>query len=230
MNFKTFTAIIAAGAASALVSPAAAQSATTFTYQGRLTDAGSPADGMYEFQVRLLDGSGVQVALTKAMLADVSEGMFMLDLDFGSSAFNGSYRELEIGVRSVMSGGAYTILTPNTPVTSTPVAQFALDGNQGPQGPAGPQGPQGAQGPQGPQGNTGPQGEAHRVNPARPARRGQKAQRDRSARPARRAGRASTTSPPISSMAMTTRPTTLVRGSRSLATSSRSQPTPSSRA
>ncbi|MBO6740034.1 MAG: tail fiber domain-containing protein [Phycisphaerales bacterium] len=159
MNFKTFTAIIAAGAASALVSPAAAQSATTFTYQGRLTDAGSPADGMYEFQVRLLDGSGVQVALTKAMLADVSEGMFMLDLDFGSSAFNGSYRELEIGVRSVMSGGAYTILTPNTPVTSTPVAQFALDGNQGPQGPVGPQGPQGAQGPQGPQGNNGPQGD-----------------------------------------------------------------------
>ena len=159
MNFKTFTAIIAAGAASALVSPAAAQSATTFTYQGRLTDAGSPADGMYEFQVRLLDGSGVQVALTKVMLADVSEGMFMLDLDFGSSAFNGSYRELEIGVRSVMSGGAYTILTPNTPVTSTPVAQFALDGNQGPQGPVGPQGPQGAQGPQGPQGNTGPQGD-----------------------------------------------------------------------
>ncbi|MFG0314261.1 MAG: hypothetical protein ACF8LL_08760, partial [Phycisphaerales bacterium] len=161
MNFKTFAAIVAASAACALASPAAAQSATTFTYQGRLSDAGSPADGMYEFQVRLLDGSGTQVGMTKSLLADVSEGMFMLDLDFGSSAFNGSYRELEIGVRSVMSGGAYTILTPNTPVTSTPVAQFALDGNEGPQGPVGPEGPQGPQGdtgPEGPQGPAGPQG------------------------------------------------------------------------
>src|SRR5690606_30076532 len=52
------------------------------------------------------------------------------------------------------------------PVATTPVAQYALDGNPGPPGATGPQGiagPQGETGPQGvagPQGATGPQGVA----------------------------------------------------------------------
>ncbi|MHA7814410.1 MAG: tail fiber domain-containing protein [Phycisphaerales bacterium] len=168
MNIKTFAAIVAAGAACALVSPAAAQSATTFTYQGRLTDAGSPADGMYEFQVRLLDGSNAQIGATQLLMADVVEGGFMLNLDFGANAFDGSARFLEIGVRSVMSGGAYTVLTPNTRVASAPVAQFALEGNEGPQGPQGPIGPEGPQGAQGPQGNTGPRGPQGDTGPQGP--------------------------------------------------------------
>lgn len=168
VNIKTFAAIVAAGAACALVSPAAAQSATTFTYQGRLTDAGSPADGMYEFQVRLLDGSNAQIGATQLLMADVVEGGFMLNLDFGASAFDGSARFLEIGVRSVMSGGAYTVLTPNTRVASAPVAQFALEGNEGPQGPQGPIGPEGPQGAQGPQGNTGPRGPQGDTGPQGP--------------------------------------------------------------
>ncbi len=164
MNLNTVAAVFAAGAVSALVSPAIAQSSTQFTYQGRLADGGAPADGMYEFQVRLLDGASAQIGTTQLLMADVVEGGFMLNLDFGASAFNGSARFLEIGVRSVMDAGPYTILSPNTLVTSTPVAQFALEGNEGPQGPIGPEGPAGAQGPQGntgpqgPQGNTGPQG------------------------------------------------------------------------
>ena len=158
MNLNTVAVVFAAGAVSALVSPAIAQSSTQFTYQGRLSDNGAPADGMYEFQVRLLDGASAQIGTTQLMMADVVEGGFMLNLDFGASAFNGSARFLEIGVRSVMDAGPYTILSPNTLVTSTPVAQFALEGNEGPQGPQGPTGPEGAQGAQGPQGNTGPRG------------------------------------------------------------------------
>lgn len=164
MNLNTVVAVLAASAVSALVSPAIAQSSTQFTYQGHLSDNGAPADGMYEFRVRLLDGAIAQIGTTQLLMADVVEGGFMLNLDFGASAFNGSARFLEIGVRSVMDAGPYTILSPNTLVTSTPVAQFALEGNEGPQGPIGPEGPAGAQGPQGntgpqgPQGNTGPQG------------------------------------------------------------------------
>lgn len=158
MNLNTVAAVFVAGAVSVLVSPAIAQSSTQFTYQGRLSDNGAPADGMYEFQVRLLDGASAQIGSTQLLMADVVEGGFMLSLDFGASAFNGSARFLEIGVRSVMDAGPYTILTPNTLVTSTPVAQFALEGNEGPQGPQGPIGPEGPQGAQGPQGNTGPQG------------------------------------------------------------------------
>ncbi len=168
MNFNTIATVFAAGAVSAFVSPAIAQSASTFTYQGRLSDNGSPADGMYEFQVRLLDGSGTQVGLRQLMMADVVEGGFMLNLDYGPSVFDGSPRFLEIGVRSIMDGGTFTILTPNTLVTSTPVAQFALSGNEGPQGPVGsqgPQGPQGSVGPQGPVGATGPTGPQGPIGP-----------------------------------------------------------------
>lgn len=160
MRLNTVAAVFAAGAVCALVAPASAQSATTFTYQGHLSDNGNPADGMFEFQVRLLDAMGTQVGTTQTMLVDVTEGMFQLNLDYGPGAFDASARELEIGVRSVMGGGAYTILTPNTPVNSTPVAQFALSGNEGPQGPVGPEGPQGPQGETGPTGATGPQGPA----------------------------------------------------------------------
>lgn len=123
---------------------------------------------MFEFQVRLLDAGGVQIGSPQTLLADVREGMFQLDLDYGTSAFDGSTRFLEIGVRSIMSGGAFTTLSPNTLVTSTPVAQFALSGNEGPQGPQGPIGPQGPQGAQGPQGNTGPQGTQGNTGPQGP--------------------------------------------------------------
>lgn len=168
MNLNTVAAVFAAGAVSALVSPAIAQSSTQFTYQGRLSDGGAPADGMYEFQVRLLNGTNAQIGTTQLLMADVVEGGFVLNLDFGASAFNGSARFLEIGVRSVMDAGPYTILSPNTLVTSTPVAQFALEGNEGPQGPQGPTGPEGAQGAQGPQGNTGPRGPQGDTGPQGP--------------------------------------------------------------
>jgi len=144
-----------------LSAPASAQSATSFTYQGSLTDSGSPADGMYEFEVRLLDDLSVQIGLTETPIATVTDGVFEMNLDFGPTAFDGSARFLEISVRSVMDGGAFTMLSPNQPVGSTPVAQFALAGNEGPVGPQGPQGaqgPQGNTGSQGPQGNEGPEG------------------------------------------------------------------------
>ena len=128
---------------------------SAFTYQGELLDSGAPVDGMYEFQVRLLDMMGVQIGKTNFPMAEVIDGRFLLELDYAPGAFDGSYRELEISVRDMMAGGAFTLLSPNTPVTSTPVAQFALDGNPGPQGPVGPEGPEGPAGPEGPEGPPG---------------------------------------------------------------------------
>lgn len=75
----------------------------------------------------------------------VVDGVFQVSLDFGSGAFDGTQRYLEIEV----SG---TTLSPRQEITATPVAAFALAGNPGPQGPQGPQGIQGAQGIQGPAG------------------------------------------------------------------------------
>src|SRR5437867_1885533 len=98
---------------------------TAFTYQGRLTDAGIPASGAYDLQLKLYDAltGGLQIGAT-ATLDDVavSAGIFTVTLDFGAADFPGANRWLEIGVRPGVSTGAYTTLTPRQPITSTPYA------------------------------------------------------------------------------------------------------------
>src|SRR5215471_15289745 len=104
-----------------LASSASAQT-TAFTYQGKLTDAGNPANGTYDLQFRLFDAltSGNQVATT--LVRDdvaVSNGIFTVTLDFGAAAFPGANRWLEIGVRPGVSTGAFTSLSPLQLVTAT---------------------------------------------------------------------------------------------------------------
>lgn len=75
----------------ALVGTAGAQVlGTAFNYQGRLTDAGQPANGLYDLQVCLFDSQINPVALACAPdFGDVpvEAGLFALTLDFGASAF-----------------------------------------------------------------------------------------------------------------------------------------------
>jgi hypothetical protein len=98
---------------------------TAFTYQGRLTDGGSPANGEYDFRFMLYDAasSGAQVG-SAVMREDVTvtDGLFTVQLDFGSGAFTGEARYLEIGVRPGDSTGAYTDLSPRQPLTPAPYA------------------------------------------------------------------------------------------------------------
>src|SRR3989475_7298106 len=117
------------------VSAAQAQGPTTsFTYQGRLTDAGAPANTNYDLQFTLWDAAvdGTQqpqpapAALTKTNVA-VTGGVFSVLLDFGVSAFPGADRFLEVGVRSGGSGGAFTLLSPRQQISSTPYALRALN-------------------------------------------------------------------------------------------------------
>lgn len=106
---------------------------TAFTYQGRLTDAGNPANGSYDLQCRLFDAlnggtqQGASVALENVAVAN---GIFTVQLDFGAGAFPGAARWLEIGVRPGTSTGAYTLLTPRQPITPAPYAMHsgAADG------------------------------------------------------------------------------------------------------
>jgi endosialidase-like protein len=111
-------------AVSVLVS--AAPLGTAFTYQGRLTDAGSPARGSYDLIFRLYDVSSGGSALgtqTKNGIT-VNDGYFHVDLDFGSSAFTGEARWLEIDVKPT-SSGTYTPLSPRQELTPTPYALYA---------------------------------------------------------------------------------------------------------
>jgi hypothetical protein len=102
---------------------------TAFTYQGMLTDGGSPADGEYDFQFTLHDDPtagtpvGSPVAIEDHLVTD---GLFTVHLDFGQ-VFGGAARFLEIGVRPGNSGGAYTTLTPRQELTPAPYA-LALPG------------------------------------------------------------------------------------------------------
>lgn len=161
----TLAALLLAASSSISI---AAPDPTTMSYQGVLSDAGDPAQGLYEFQLRVLDSSLTQIGSTQTLIATVTDGIFTISPDFGPAIFNANYRELEISVRSVMDGGVFITLSPNTPITSAPVAQFALAGNEGPVGSQGPQGPTGPQGDQGPQGNPGSQGPQGDPGPAGP--------------------------------------------------------------
>ena len=159
MSIRSITAAAIIAASSFITTTPAHATPTTFTYQGHLVNDGQLADGIYEFQIRLLDDIGTQIGTTEFANVVVSEGTFTLDLDFGPSAFDGSERFLELAVRSVDDGGSFVTLSPNQRVNATPVAQFALTGNEGPQGPQGPQGDQGPQGEQGEPGQDGQDGD-----------------------------------------------------------------------
>jgi len=101
---------------------------TAFTYQGRLTDGGSPAHGLYDLEFTLFDSVGSLVAgpITFPDHA-VSNGLFTVYLDFGSTPFQGSARFLEIGVRPGGSMDPFTTLSPRQELKATPYALYALD-------------------------------------------------------------------------------------------------------
>ncbi len=97
---------------------------TAFTYQGRLVDANSPAEGLYDFEFAVYDaieGGSQQGSTVDVNDLDVIDGYFTVPLDFGSSVFTGDARWLEIGVRSGTSGG-YTALSPRQEITPVPYA------------------------------------------------------------------------------------------------------------
>jgi hypothetical protein len=99
---------------------------TAFTYQGNLSDGGSPANGSYNFRFDLWDDSSKTTLIgtypaTGTIPTDVVEGAFNIKLDFGADAFTGEARWLEITV----NGNA---LAPLQELTPAPYALYAMDG------------------------------------------------------------------------------------------------------
>lgn len=101
---------------------------TSFTYQGRLNDGGTPANGNYDLQFALFDStSGVTPISTRQVPnVPVSAGIFTVQLDFGATAFPGAPRFLEISARLV-GAPSFTTLSPRQPITSTPYAIRSLN-------------------------------------------------------------------------------------------------------
>jgi hypothetical protein len=112
------------------ISMAATPLGTAFTYQGRLSDGTNLANGSFDLRFSLYDaashGALVVPPLTNRPVA-VSDGIFMVALDFGANVFNGSARWLELGVRTNGSAAAYDVLSPRQQVTPTPYSLYAAN-------------------------------------------------------------------------------------------------------
>jgi hypothetical protein len=96
---------------------------TAFTYQGRLEAGSQPYTGWAEFQPTLWDAAsgGTQVAVNTPaqVVVSVTNGLFVLPLDFGTN-FPGADRWLQLEVRTNI--GPFTLLTPRQKLTPTPYA------------------------------------------------------------------------------------------------------------
>ena len=108
----------------ALVLPVSALAAgMSVTYQGQLENAGEPHTGNVNLAFRLYDDEegGNQIGSELEFLGHpVVDGLFQVELDFGPGAFDGSGRWLEIRVNGAP-------MDERQPITSAPVAQYALD-------------------------------------------------------------------------------------------------------
>ena len=107
---------------------------TAFTYQGQLKKGGSPISGTCDFQFSLWDeaGSGSpptggnQIGITQTATISVTNGLFTAQIDFGSDAFRGDARWLQIGIKCAGDAN-YVTLSPRQPLTPAPYA-LALPG------------------------------------------------------------------------------------------------------
>jgi len=98
---------------------------SAFTYQGRLHHDGTPVNGVCDTQFSLWDNAtgGAQIGSTQTSTVTVTGGLFTVPaLDFGSTAFTGQSRWLEVAVRCPSGSGSFTTLTPRQALTATPYA------------------------------------------------------------------------------------------------------------
>ena len=103
-----------------------------FTYQGRLLDSDTPVNGACDFRFNLYDDSWSSPSLVAGPVdrgsVTVSDGYFSASLDFGSSAFTGEGRQLEILVRCPAGSGSYTTLSGMVTLSATPYAHSLRPG------------------------------------------------------------------------------------------------------
>ncbi len=100
----------------------------SFSYQGELKKEGVPINGIYDFQFKLFNAAsgGEQIGDTQLEGAvPVSQGIFTVLLDFGSAAFQGDSRWLEVSVKE-READTYTTLHPRQLITPTPYALHAF--------------------------------------------------------------------------------------------------------
>jgi hypothetical protein len=107
------------------------QQGSVFTYQGRLASGGSSVNGTCNFQFSLwdadVDGTQIGSTVPKNDVA-INKGLFTVDLDFGSTAFNGQKRWLQTQVRCLGDVGFTTL--GRQAITATPYALYSLNSDK----------------------------------------------------------------------------------------------------
>lgn len=103
-----------------LTSAASAQTDTTFTYQGNLSENGAPANGSYDLTFTLWSGSlsepGIQLGDADVNNGvQVVDGNFTVDIDFGHEFFGSTTTWLETEVNGI-------ILSPRAGITPAPAS------------------------------------------------------------------------------------------------------------
>lgn len=114
-----------------LLAPRSTQ-ASPFSYQGRLLDNNTLAQGTYELTFRLFDAStnGTPVGSPVTLpTVNVQNGIFTVELDFGTSPFDGSPRWLELSARPAGSPDPAETLAPRQPILAVPYAIRAFSGS-----------------------------------------------------------------------------------------------------
>ena len=98
---------------------------TIFTYQGYLTEAGTAAEGAFDFELVLysVDTGGTAIDVNVFEDVTVTGGLFSLPADFTGAPFEaGGDYWVEARVRDGADTGAFTPLLPRQPVNASPYA------------------------------------------------------------------------------------------------------------
>jgi microcystin-dependent protein len=106
---------------------------TAFNYTGYLLDGSSPASGSNDLRFTLYatNSGGLPVTNTPVITVTnqtVTDGIFVVALDFGGGAFDGNARWLEIAARPGGSANPFTNAFPRQPITAAPYAVYAYNG------------------------------------------------------------------------------------------------------
>jgi len=110
-----------------LLPSAALAQGTAFTYQGQLQNNGGPAGGTYNLQFTLYTNSAGGTVVGGPVTTNgiiITNGLFTVTMDFGSSVFAGATNWLQIGVES-NGVSPFTPLSPRQQLTPTPYAIYA---------------------------------------------------------------------------------------------------------
>lgn len=109
---------------------AAAPFGSSFTFQGRLNGTNGLAQGQHDFEFGLWDrkAGGSHLGGLALSQVEVSNGLFTVDLDFGTNVFaGGAVRFVEVAVKRSADTNDPVVLLPRTRVAPAPYAVTAGD-------------------------------------------------------------------------------------------------------